>query len=375
MVDRNTESAYSVVLGAMAPFPAPLLNAASTLPFDGSVPVVHRLPGRAGAITDEVGRDLALAWLRQYPYPGRLLRGRDVLATAAAMTGPSLLESVGLIGAHLGSIHDLNDQSLRRLLTEFGRFTLTLDALGIDRLALVTPLDCEDFIHQAIAPRGDSDVWTEPSISTQYLRRTAIRLGWGTARTLGLATGDPTLDIVLPPRSSLSTRPLADDEEALGRIWAQPTLEPTRHGAAWALGQATATGAEQAAVTVADLDLDSARVWLHGNRHREPRFGELTDWGLIQIRRRLTVVGTDPDTRLVTAATRSRNARQSSTCTAVADVLRHAGLRQDRTVRPASLAAWAGAQVLKRTGRIDDVAHALGIRSLDRAAATIGWNW
>ena len=40
-----------------------------------------------------------------------------------------------------------------------------------------------------------------------------------------------------------------------------------------------------------------------------------------------------------------------------------------------SVAAWAGSRVFRETGRIDAVAHALGMRNLDRAAALIGWDW
>ena len=44
-------------------------------------------------------------------------------------------------------------------------------------------------------------------------------------------------------------------------------------------------------------------------------------------------------------------------------------------IRPTSLAAWAGRQVVYATGRIDATARALGMRSLDGAARLISWNW
>ena len=44
-------------------------------------------------------------------------------------------------------------------------------------------------------------------------------------------------------------------------------------------------------------------------------------------------------------------------------------------MRPSSVVTWAGVQVLESTGRIEEVAKALGLKSLDRAAAFIGWNW
>ena len=344
------------------------------LPVDGSIRIGHRHPGKALDGIGLLGRRLALVWSRAHTMPGELPTGRDALATAAAMTDPTVMEAVGLVGTHLGATHNLREQAIARLLAEIGRFALYLEANGVDRLSLVVPHDCRDFIDQAVmTPAG---AWAEPSSSTQHVRRSAIRLLYGTARTLQLATADPTLDIKLPPRSGLSTRPLGDDEETLGRIWAQPTLDGTRHAAAWSLGQATATGTEQAATTVADLDLGSGRVWLHGNElKREPRWGHLTEWGIHQLDRRLAAIGTDPTTPVVTAATASRNAGQASTSAAVREVLVHAGLSTDPAVRPGSLPAWAGVVVLDRSGRIDEVAHTLGIRSLDRAAETIGWAW
>ena len=53
-------------------------------------------------------------------------------------------------------------------------------------------------------------------------------------------------------------------------------------------------------------------------------------------------------------------------------VLLRAGLVGEPDVRPASVAAWAGRAVFERTGRIEDAAAAMGVRSLDRAARLIG---
>ena len=57
------------------------------------------------------------------------------------------------------------------------------------------------------------------------------------------------------------------------------------------------------------------------------------------------------------------------------ETLRRAGLAGEPDVRPVSVAAWAGAQILEETGQIEAVARALGMRSLDRAARLIGWDW
>jgi integrase/recombinase XerC len=59
----------------------------------------------------------------------------------------------------------------------------------------------------------------------------------------------------------------------------------------------------------------------------------------------------------------------------VRDVLVRAGLGKEPGVRPASVAGWAGRQILQETGRIDEVARRLGMASLDRTARFIDWSW
>jgi hypothetical protein len=56
-------------------------------------------------------------------------------------------------------------------------------------------------------------------------------------------------------------------------------------------------------------------------------------------------------------------------------ILRRAGLHDEPGVKPRSVTAWAGKQIFNQRGRIDDVAVRLGMRSLDRAARLIGWDW
>jgi hypothetical protein len=52
-----------------------------------------------------------------------------------------------------------------------------------------------------------------------------------------------------------------------------------------------------------------------------------------------------------------------------------ADLTNDPYVRPTSLTAWVGVGVMRTTRRIEAVAMALGVRSLDAAARIIGWDW
>ena len=52
-----------------------------------------------------------------------------------------------------------------------------------------------------------------------------------------------------------------------------------------------------------------------------------------------------------------------------------AGLAAERDLAPMSLATWAGRRVFDATGRIEEAAKTLGLRSLDTAAAAIGFGW
>ena len=215
-----------------------------------------------------------------------------------------------------------------------------------------------------------------PAVATQHLRRTAVRLLFRTARQLGLADGDPTLDLVLAPRSSLRARPLDDIEVEVCRSYAQRTLNETRLPAAWALAEATARTSELPHLRICDVDLNGGRVWVWGSPRCEPRWAHLSDWGVLQLERRIHSFGAgDPHRRLVYSGRGDPVSAQASSCTAIAKVLTLAGLGAEPDIRPMSVVGWAGNRVLETTGRIEAVAVALGVRSLDRAAGLIAWNW
>lgn len=217
----------------------------------------------------------------------------------------------------------------------------------------------------------------EPSVATMHVRRTALRMLFRLARVEFGFEGDPTLDLALPPRSCVSTRPLTNDEIALGRSYSLHTLTVTRQPAAWALGEASAITAELPFITVDDLDLDNAngpRVWLHGSNKRVDRWGLLDDWGAAQLNRRASALR---DTRhlIYTGTSGSLTAGQVSCCNALTETLVRCGLDKEPDVRPASLAGWAGQMALEETGSIEGVARRLGFRSLDAAARFIDYNW
>jgi integrase/recombinase XerC len=187
---------------------------------------------------------------------------------------------------------------------------------------------------------------------------------------------DPTLDIVLPPRTSATrTRPLDDDEESLGRVWSRHTLAETRAPALWALGQATATTSEMPHIRVRDLRLDDGQVWLHGSRKRDARLGRLTSWGTDRLRRRVEQLDGKPDALLVFGGDPFSPSGQAAVGRGLYMVLVRAGLADDPGLRPASLSAWAGRKVFEETGQIEAAARVMGLRSLDQAARLVGWGW
>jgi site-specific recombinase XerC len=229
-----------------------------------------------------------------------------------------------------------------------------------------------------LAPVSTNDGLREPSVATAHLRRSAVRLLSRVLRTVGVLEGDPTLDLVLPPRSSLVARPLTDDEIVVCRSFALRTLTETRQPAVWALAEATARTSEIPCIRSRDLDFRSRRVWIHGGSKTEPRFGRITPWGVQQLERRvrhLREIGSEADERLMYRAAGSAASAQASTARAIRETLTRAGLDHEPDVRPVSVAAWAGRRILQDTRRIEAVARGLGVRSLDGAARIIGWDW
>lgn len=239
---------------------------------------------------------------------------------------------------------------------------------GVTSLAEITPEIARAFVH------ASTGAGSGPSVSTMHWRRTALRLLFRVARREGLLDGDPTLDVELPPRSSLGTRPLTDDEVALCRSVAHWSLNGSRRTAVWALAEATCRSSELPHITADDVDLASGRVWIAGGKATDHREGQLTEWGLTHVRTRIEELA-EPTLPLVYSGRSPVGPGQVSGASALIDVLTRAGLHHEPDVRPGSVAAWAGRQVLDKTGRIDLAARALGVRSLDRAAGIVAWDW
>ncbi len=270
---------------------------------------------------------------------------------------------------------DLADQSIPRVAETMARFTAYLErGHGIQSVHDIGKDHVSGFV---FAPLPDPSGRRRPAVATMHLRRTALRLYFRIARQEGLLELDPTVDLYLPARSGVAVRPLTSDEIILCRSYSLTTLTATRHPAAFALAEATARSAEIPHIRVSDLDLEGGRVWLHGSPKTEVRWGYPSQWGLLQLARRLeTLKGrTEHDPRLVYRGTGSKESQQAASCISITETLERAGLAREPDVRPLSIVAWAGRCIFTETGRIDQVARRTGMRSLDGAARLIGWEW
>jgi site-specific recombinase XerC len=267
----------------------------------------------------------------------------------------------------------LRDQSTTRLADLFDRFVAYVErGHGCATLADVSQELIEGFVHAPTSGEQPSP----RSVASMHFRRSAIRLLFRLARRLGLVEGDPTLDLRLPLRSSLRRRPLTDDEVLICRSFALATLTETRQPAAWALAEATARTAEIPRIRVSNVELDAVRVFIPGEGRTLPRWGYLTEWGVTQIDRRLRVLNEiSGDPHLVYSGGGGADSAQASSCAAISAILVRAGLGREPDVGPGSVAAWAGAEAHERGLPIEYVARMLGVRSLDRAARFIGWDW
>lgn len=281
----------------------------------------------------------------------------------------SLVERV--VGAWLDDF-DLSEQSIRRIVEVSERFVTFIEGVGeVGTSIEVSPDHCERFV-KALLPSDSGS--RSPAVATMHLRRATLRLLFRTARDLGLYEGDPTLDLALPPRTSPNVRGLTDEEVALCRSFSLRSLTETRLPAAWALAEATARTSEIHHIQVSDVDLEHGRAWLHGSSKADPRWGILTSWGLTQLTRRIDTLRGE-EGPLIYTGKGTPEAKQSASCIAIAETFARAGLGSEPDVRPGSVVAWAGARILEQTGRIEEVARRLGIRSLDRAARFIDFDW
>lgn len=277
-----------------------------------------------------------------------------------------------------GQMSPQTRRSFGQLLQRYERY---VHSRGLVLVADVTRDLAEDFIFAQGRTRhghiGDS------ATATQHQRRAVLRSFYRTLRELGLTDADPTRDIRLPDRSGSRIRPLDEDEAIALRHAAEYVTRPSRHAAAAALALSGGHTGEIGHIRVRDLDPKSGTVWLHGSTRTNPRWRPLDPWALRVLEARAAFVARQrrnpdaaPDSRLaVSSAPAPDEHLQARACVALSDLIRRIGLGAEPRVKPASLTAYAGVRIFGDTGKIEDVARGLGLRSLDRAADLVGYDW
>lgn len=245
----------------------------------------------------------------------------------------------------------------------------------------VTTLDAVDrgLVAKFVAAKGRSrhGEVAPAAVATMHNRRAALRAYFRTARRLGLALHDPTLDIDVPDREASALRPLHDDEAVLVRLFAEHAT-PTRHAATAALLLAGAHTSELGHIHIRDIDTNANTAWAHGSTKHRARLLPLDTWARRVIDQRiayLTARGATGDTILCTGSDGSDAQRQARVCVTVRDVLTRAGLSTTIGIKPSSLTAYAARQVFEDTGRIELAAKLIGSGSLDGTASLIGYQW
>lgn len=268
--------------------------------------------------------------------------------------------------SHLTELGVMAPISLVRVADLIRGFANYLAASGVASSCEITEAHASAFVRSLTRSK------TEPSVATMHLRRTALRIFFREANALGVVSVDLTASVPLPPRSYRDLRPMTDGEIERCRSFAERMKGETRYAVAWALAEATARVAELGAIRAEDLDLEEGQVWIGGSSNTDARWSTLTDWGVNQLRHvMMSRSKPPPDRSLLKPGTTSR----ASIHELVASTLRQASLARTPGVRPNSIPAWRGAAELANGASIDEVAALLGMRSLDRAANFIGFDW
>ncbi len=284
-------------------------------------------------------------------------------ATAGAVSPSSL---AALVKQRIAGQDSMAPVSLIRVSDLIDGFAKFLSVSAVERATEINEAHADAFV-RSLTRSG-----SEPSLATMHLRRSALRIFFREARALDILSIDPTQALVLPPRSYRDLRPLTDKEVDRCRSFAEGMIGEARYAVAWALAEATARVAELGATRPCDVDIRGGRVWLAGSPNTESRCAKLTDWGSEQLDALLSAKPRPiADRPLLVPGKASRSTLHAL----IASTLRRAGLADQPGVRPNSIAAWRGAKELAAGASIEKVALLLGMRSLDRAAAFIGFDW
>jgi integrase/recombinase XerC len=219
-----------------------------------------------------------------------------------------------------------------------------------------------------------NDNGTTPAGGTMCGRATVVNLMVADWYKDGFLERNPLFGRTLRvPRPPGEIRNLIDVEMQKCIRVVPKSIRSTRAPAVLALGRLGAYGSEIVALKAEDIDLRSGKVQLPGCKSAFPRIATLDTWGLDAVGAHLEhPVLSDADP---TALDSHVFGRLTSVNDVFTRVLQQAGLWGPEEIRIGSIRLWAGARVLEQTGRIEDAARVLGMRSLDKVAEHLGYQW
>jgi integrase/recombinase XerC len=290
------------------------------------------------------------------------------VVTAQDAADISVGDALEMAIAHVRVSGGLTTQSLEKYFDtwqKFARFATV--GHGLRSFVEVDENVAKQFIYATSSTTGG-----RPSPPTVQVRRSALRHLFRVLRFLRLVPDEPTVDIAVPARDNHVVRALTDDELERCRA-ASIRLLPTRDSSLVALAEVGATTAEIGIVSAANISIADQTVVLPGSTKVDSRVTEVTDWGLLQLTRRIDQVGLVVP--LAYEGSGDEATRQSSIATGLRSILNRAGLGQDEAIEPGSFRAWFARQVWSETHDYAQVARALGCRSLDVAAHVVGHDW
>ncbi|MCU1690735.1 MAG: hypothetical protein JWN20_2663 [Jatrophihabitantaceae bacterium] len=310
------------------------------------------------------------------------LLGNSLNLWLALVADPILEEGLALVTSQwrrLSQMSDLSALTLAKLAGNAAQFVAYARAVGCHTLREADDAElARGWIHADIRT---ADGYGPPQLPTLHNRRAALRQLYRTARSIGLADGEPTLDLELPKREYNGLRVLLDEEVLACRSASSETPWETAQPAAWALAELGAPTAEIAAFRPCDLR-DGQRVYLHGGPHTRPRTLTASPWQWEQLTGRVNALRQHADfdpTRPLSYGGARDGRTDTSPVSAVGQRLRavldRAGLYKADGCTQRSITAWAGRRAYEEHQRIEDAANYLGLTSLDRAAQLIGHDW
>lgn len=263
----------------------------------------------------------------------------------------------------------------------FASFVRYAQARGLTDYRLIDSRLCDDFAQAPLPGHG------RPSPSTSRFRLTVVRDAMRGLRGAGLLDADPTLGLRVA-QVHLAPRPVplipleVHRLRTVGRLAPRDTLRP----AAVELAIAGASHEEVARAVIGDVDIPGRCIQLGGKSGR-PRACELDDLGAMILRSRVDAqrqcsrrnhLPWDPSTTPLALrrplAEYPAESIAPSVSSSLSRAMSGAGLNREG-LRPRSLREFAANRAYALTHSPEQVAHVLGLTSLDAAMTFINAEW